>query len=204
MHKYRAVLPVLTSVYCIEYMSAAMRWVMLLFVSLIQGSKPFNTITILSRGKALGYVAPAEVPLITKADFKNKIRVCMGGRVAEELFYGKENISVGAKQDMLKATNTARAMVEKYGFSEEFGFMALSDVANEYLGGSKRYLCSEEGCAKIDEAVNKLLKELYAETLVMLSQHKSILEKLAKTVFEKKSMTGEEFDKLWKQLSRKR
>lgn len=173
-------------------------------VSLIQGGKPFNTITILSRGKALGYVAPAEVRLLTKADFKNRIRTCMGGRAAEELFYGKDNVSVGAKQDMLDATNTARAMVEKYGFSEEFGFMALSNVTDEYLGGSKQYLCSEEGRAKIDETVNKLLKELYAETLVMLSQNKSIIEKLAKTVFEKKTMTGDEFDKLWKQLSKKR
>lgn len=168
---------------------------------------PIDIITTMPRGNALGYVAPAEQNLNTKSDYEKKIRVCMGGRIAEEVVYGKDNISGGASQDMRNATHYARWMIEVYGFSDELGFMALSAPSGNYLGGGNSYICSEAFREKSDKAVNMLLQRLYAETYGMLADKKELIEKLAKEVFDKESMTGKEFkaifDKALKSIDEK-
>lgn len=157
-------------------------------------ANPFDIITTLPRGDAAGYVSGGSgARLTTKADFENRIRSAMGGRIAEELFYGKDNVSFGAIGDMRSATYFARRMIEMYGFSDEFGFMALSEDVGKYIGGGIDYTCSEAYREKSDAAVNELLKKLYQETLWMLKGKKDIIEKLAREVFEKESMSGEEF-----------
>ena len=166
-------------------------------VSLMLGEKPFDTITILPRGDYLGYVSNSETHIITKADYLNKIRVCMGGRIAEELIYGKDNISVGASNDIRQATSLAHRMIERFGFSDEFGFVALTAPNGKYLGNADSYMCSDAFREKADEAVNELLKKLYTETLDMLTDKKELIVTLAKRVFDAESMTGEQFRRLY-------
>lgn len=168
-------------------------------VSLMLGEKPFETITIIPRGDdILGYVSHSELNMVTKSDFENRIRVCMGGRVAEELIYGKDNVSTGASNDMRSATYYARLLVEQVGLTDDFGFMTLSVRRGKYLGGGLDYTCSDSFREKSDAAVNVLLKKLYSETLGMLADRKELIESLAKHVFEKESMSGKDFEELYK------
>ncbi len=162
-------------------------------VNILTGGS-FEMITSLPRGNALGYVRPNPKNLVTKKDFEDDIRVTMGGRAAEEIVYGKDNISVGASQDMRHATHHARLMVEKCGFAEELGFMALSEDTARYLG-KDGYTCSKSFREKSDQAASVLLKKLYQETMGMLADKKELIIKLAEQVFDQKVMTGEEFKK---------
>lgn len=164
-------------------------------VSKLLGLKTFDSITIITRGNALGYVMPANQTIVTKGEYITKIKSCMGGRLAEEIVFGKDDISHGAVQDIRQATYLARNMVEQYGFSDEFGFMTLSVPKGSYLGGESVYTCSEQFREKIDIKISNLLKKLYSETLGMLSNKREIIIKLAKTVFNKETMTGKDFDK---------
>lgn len=166
-------------------------------MSMVVGEKLFDVITTLPRGDSLGYVSHSELELVTKADYENRIRVLMGGRIAEEIIYGKDNISTGAVSDMRKATECARAMIERWGFSDKFGFMALSVPAGRYLGRNCNYTCSEEFRMDSDIAVNELLQKLYRETLGMLSDKKELIKNLAKHVFEKETMSGDEFKEFY-------
>lgn len=166
-------------------------------VSLMVSEEPFDIITTLPRGDALGYVSHPELKLVTKSDYERRIRVCMGGRIAEEMIYGKDNVSTGATSDMQQATEYARAMTERWGFSDKFGFMALSVPVGRYLGGDRRYTCSEEFRADSDIAVNELLQKLYRETLGMLSGREELIKNLAEHVFEKETMSGDEFKRLY-------
>lgn len=162
-------------------------------VSLMLGEKPFETITVIPRGDALGYVSHSELELVTKADYEKRIRVSMGGRIAEELTYGKDNISSGARGDMISATYYARRMTEQWGFSDEFGFMALAQSGGNYLGVSSSYICSDAFRDEIDRTVRELLKRLYQQTLEMLQDKGELIKRLAKIVYDRESMTGEEF-----------
>ncbi len=161
-------------------------------VSRLYGCEPFEKITSLPRGSALGYVMLSQKAPLTKRDYENRIRCAMGGRIAEELVYGKENISTGAAEDMKTATGLARAMVERFGFTEEFGFMALQEDTARHLGISE-YSCSEAFRRQSDEAVSRLLKKLYEETAEKLADKKDLIIKLAGKVFEEETMTGEKF-----------
>lgn len=168
-------------------------------VSRLYGCEPFEKITSLPRGSALGYVMLSQKAPVTKRDYKNRIRCAMGGRIAEELVYGEENISVGAGEDMKTATGFARAMVEKFGFADEFGFMALREDTAQYLGRSE-YSCSESFRRQSDEAVSRLLKKLYEETADKLADKKELIIKLARKVFEEETMTGEKFIRYYESL----
>lgn len=168
-------------------------------VSRLYGCEPFEKITSLPRGSALGYVMLSQKAPLTKRDYENRIRCAMGGRIAEELVYGKEDISVGAWEDMKTATGFARAMVERFGFTDEFGFMALCEDTARYLGGSE-YTCSESFRRQSDEAVSRLLKKLYEETADKLADKKEFIIKLARKVFEEETMTGDKFIKYYESL----
>lgn len=167
-------------------------------MSLMVGEK-FDSITTIPRGDALGYVSNSELEQITKSDFIKRIRVGMGGRIAEEIIYGKDNVSVGALSDMRKATDCARKMIEMWGFSDEFGFMSLSVSTGKYLGNDRCYLCSETFREKSDIAVHEFLQKLYSETFGMLSDKKALIENLAKRVFDEETMTGEDFRKVYEE-----
>lgn len=155
-------------------------------VSILCGCE-FEKITSLPRGGTLGYVR-TQFELLTKRDFENRIRICMGGRLAEEIVYGKDEISAGASADMLSATNLARYMVERIGFAEEFEFMTL-------LWGNRadRYSCSETFREQSDRVVNDLLKKLYQETREMLQDKRELIITLAEEVFNCETMKGEDF-----------
>lgn len=135
-------------------------------VSKLLGLKTFDSITIITRGNALGYVMPANQTIVTKGEYITKIKSCMGGRLAEEIVFGKDDISHGAVQDMRQATYLARNMVEQYGFSDEFGFMTQSVPKGSYLGGESVYTCSEQFREKIDIEISNLLKNFTAKRSV--------------------------------------
>lgn len=172
-------------------------------VGRLLGRNTFDSITIIPRGNSLGYVMPANQMLVTKGEYISEIKSRMGGRLAEEIVFGKDDISHGAVQDMRQATCLARNMIEQYGFSDEFGFMALSVPRGNYLGSKSEYTCSEQFREKSDVEISRLLKKLYSETLGMLSDKKELIIKLAEIVFNNETMTGEEFNKaLEKELAK--
>lgn len=178
--------------------SAAVHEVGHALVEILRGCEPFEKITVLPRGSALGYVTPTQNPDVTKADYENRIRSIMGGRIAEEIVYGADNISVGASSDIQKATRLARYMVEEVGFASEFGFMSLKESTARYLGEGE-YICSEAFRKQSDEAVNELLKRLYQETKSMLEDKKELIVTLAGQVFKRETMTGQEFLQLYRE-----
>lgn len=165
-------------------------------VGILCDCEPFEKITTLPRGNALGYVVESRTVPLTKKDYENRIRVAMGGRISEELIYGEENISAGAVEDIKMATNFARRMVEELGFVDEFKFMAITESHSRHLGVNG-YNCSESFREQSDTAVNELLKRLYQETRRMLADKKTLIITLAKEVFNKETMTGEEFKKFY-------
>lgn len=171
-------------------------------VGILCGHEPFEKITSLPRGDALGYVMPARNALLTKKDYENRIRTSMGGRIAEEIVYGKDNISAGASGDMKNATYFARIMVEELGFADEFEFMALTETVSRHLGVSG-YNCSESFRKQSDRAVNELLKNLYQETREMLADKKELIITLARNVFQKETMSGEDFYELYEKENNK-
>ena len=168
-------------------------------LSLMLGERPFDIITTIPRGNVLGYVSHSELNMVTKSDYENRIHVSMGGRIAEEIIYGKDNISVGAVSDMRNATDIARRMIEMWGFSDEFGFMALSEPAWKYLGNINEYTCSDAFREKSDIAVKELLKRLYEETFKMLADKKELIVNLARYVFYNETVTGEEFKRQYEE-----
>lgn len=162
---------------------------------------PFEKITSLPRGHALGYVShDRERSMVTKEDFEKYIRIAMGGRAAEEIIYGKDRISAGASQDMRQATHFARLMAERWGFTEELGFMALMQDTARHLGQSA-YTCSDAFREQSDKVVSDLLKKQYVKTMTMLEDKGELIKKLAEKVFHEKTMTGDEFKKFYENLN---
>ena len=164
--------------------------------------EPFEKITIIPRGQALGFVMrkPKEEPMMTKSEMLSRIRVCMGGRVAEEIIFGEENISAGAVQDICQATEIAMSMVFDYGMCEEIGPMALRRRTNDYLESSVAYLCSDNLRNRAENKVQELLKEEMEKTKKMLEERKDVMEKLSELVVEKETMSGEAFLAEYKKL----
>ena len=158
-------------------------------------SAPVQKITIIPRTSgALGYTMQVEQGnhyLMTKEEIENKIATYAGGRAAEEIALG--SISTGASNDIEMATKLARAMITRYGMSEEFDMVALETVTNQYLGGDTSLACSAETQTKIDALVVKLVKAQHDKARKLLQDNRSKLEELAKYLYEKENITGEEF-----------
>jgi cell division protease FtsH len=169
-------------------------------VSVLLEIDPFEKITIISRGDALGYVSPSsKSKLNTKRKFLNQIKVCLGGRVAEELFYG-DDISTGAVVDIQQATKYAENMLTLYGMSDLIGPMAVKIDTTNYLESKSVYTCSDTFRYEIDDAIRKLLSEQMSITRNMLERYKDIIEKLAEYIFKEETVTGDDFIKKYKEI----
>ncbi|MGD9569388.1 MAG: ATP-dependent zinc metalloprotease FtsH [Sedimentibacter sp.] len=158
-------------------------------------SAPVHKITIIPRTSgALGYtmqVAEEEQFLLSKEEAFNKIATFTGGRAAEEVVFN--TFTTGASNDIEQATKLARAMVTRYGMSEEFDMMALESVSNPYLGGESSLACSSETSSKIDEEVLKIIKKAHDKAINILKENEAKLHELADYLLEKETITGEEF-----------
>ena len=154
-----------------------------------------HKITIIPRTSgALGYtmqVEEGEHNLMTKEEIENKIATFTGGRVAEDLVF--HSITTGASNDIEQATRLARAMLAQFGMSDEFGMVALQTQNNVYLGGDASLACSPETAAKLDQKVIELVKQQYARAEQLISENMGKLHELAKYLYEKETITGEEF-----------
>ena len=164
-------------------------------------SAPVQKITIIPRTSgALGYTMQVEEGnhyLMTREELENKIATLTGGRAAEEIAVG--SISTGASNDIEQATKLARAMITRYGMSEEFDMVALETLSNQYLGGDSSLNCSAETQTRIDELVVKLVKQQHDKALTLLRENREKLEKLSRHLYEKETITGEEFMELMKE-----
>ena len=158
-------------------------------------SAPVQKITIIPRTSgALGYTMQVEEGnhyLMTKEELENKIATLTGGRAAEEVRFGV--ISTGASNDIEQATKLARGMITRYGMSEEFDMVALETVTNQYLGGDASLACSAETQTQIDHQVVALVKKEHAKAVGILTENRAKLDELAKYLYEKETITGEEF-----------
>ena len=166
-----------------------------LVAALTKGSAPVHKITIVPRTSgALGYtmqVEEGEQHLMTKDEAYSRIMTLTGGRCAEELIF--DSITSGASNDIEQATKLARSMVTRLGMSDTFGMTALETVNNQYLGGDTSLACSAETAAKVDEEVVKLIRKAHDEAKELLKNNMSKLHELAKYLYEKETITGEEF-----------
>ena len=164
-------------------------------------SAPVQKITIIPRTSgALGYTMQVEEGnhyLMTKEELENKIATFTGGRAAEEIAVGA--ISTGASNDIEQATKLARAMITRYGMSEEFDMVALETVNNQYLGGDTSLACSAETQTKIDRLVVELVKKEHDKARNLLMENREKLNELAQYLYEKETITGDEFMKILNQ-----
>ena len=166
-----------------------------LVAALLSHSAPVQKITIVPRTSgALGYTMQVDEGnhyLMTKDEIINKIATLTAGRVAEEIVFG--SITTGASNDIEQATKLARAMITRYGMSDEFGMVAMETVENAYLGGDTSLSCSAETQARIDALVVSIVKEQYQKATQILTDNRAKLDELAKYLYEKETITGEEF-----------
>ena len=158
-------------------------------------SAPVQKITIVPRTSgALGYTMQVEEGnhyLMTKEEIENKIATFTGGRAAEEVVFG--SVTTGASNDIEQATKLARAMITRYGMSDEFGMVALETVTNQYLGGDASLACSAETQTKIDQQVVALVQKQHDKAIRILMDNREKLDELATYLYEKETITGEEF-----------
>ena len=169
-----------------------------LVAALQSHSAPVQKITIIPRTSgALGYTMQVEEGnhyLMTREEMENKIATLTGGRAAEEVRFG--SVTTGASNDIEQATKLARAMVTRYGMSEDFDMVALETVTNQYLGGDASLACSAETQTKIDALVVALVKREHEKAVKLLTDHRAKLDELSKYLYEKETITGEEFMKI--------
>ena len=172
-----------------------------LVAALQTSSAPVQKITIIPRTSgALGYtmqVETADKNLLTKEELENKIATLTGGRAAEEVVFGQ--ITTGASNDIEQATKLARAMITRYGMNDEFDMVAFETVNNQYLGGDTSLACSAETQQAIDRKVVALIKAQHAKARQLLEEHRTALDRLAQYLYEKETITGEEFMQLLRQ-----
>ena len=158
-------------------------------------SAPVQKITIIPRTSgALGYTMQVETGdkyLMTKQEIENKIATFTGGRAAEEVVFGE--ITTGASNDIEQATKLARAMITRYGMSDDFDMVALETVTNQYLGGDASLACSADTQKVIDDKVVALVKTQHEKAKKLLTENRSKLDVLAQYLYEKETITGEEF-----------
>ena len=166
-----------------------------LVAALQTNSAPVTQITIIPRTSgALGYtmqVDEEERNLMSKEEIENKIATLTGGRCAEELIFG--SVTTGASNDIEQATKLARAMITRFGMSDRFGMVALETQVNPYLGGDSSLSCSPDTASTIDAMVVETVKQAYDRALKLLSDNKGKLHELAKYLYDKETITGEEF-----------
>ena len=159
------------------------------------GSAPVQKITIIPRTSgALGYTMQVETGdkyLMTKEELENKIAAYTGGRAAEETVFG--SVTTGASNDIEQVTKLARAMITRYGMSQEFDMVALETVNNQYLGGDSSLACSPETQREIDRKVVALVKAQHEKARKLLEENRAKLDELAQFLYEKETITGEEF-----------
>ena len=136
-------------------------------------------------------VDSGEKNLLSKEELENKIATLTGGRAAEEVVFG--SVTTGASNDIEQATKVARAMITRYGMSDNFDMVALETVQNQYLGGDTSLACSAETAAKIDQQVVELVKAQHAKAKQILTENSAKLHELAKYLYEKETITGQEF-----------
>ena len=158
-------------------------------------SAPVQKITIVPRTSgALGYTMQVEEGnhyLMSKAEMENKIATLTGGRAAEEVVF--HSVTTGASNDIEQATKLARAMITRYGMSDDFDMVALETVTNQYLGGDASLACSAETQTKIDQRVVELVKKQHEKAMNILTENRAKLDELARHLYEKETITGEEF-----------
>ena len=158
-------------------------------------SAPVQKITIISRTSgALGYTMQVDEGnhyLMSKEEIENKIATFTGGRAAEEVIFG--SVTTGASNDIEQATRLARAMITRYGMNEDFDMVALETVTNQYLGGDTSLACSAETQAEIDHKVVELVKQQHQKALQILIENRAKLDELAHFLYDKETITGEEF-----------
>ena len=158
-------------------------------------SAPVQKITIVPRTSgALGYTMQIEEGnhyLMSKTEMENKIATLTGGRAAEEVVF--HSVTTGASNDIEQATKLARAMITRYGMSDDFDMVALETVTNQYLGGDASLACSAETQTKIDQRVVELVKAQHEKAVNILTENRAKLDELAQYLYEKETITGEEF-----------
>ena len=158
-------------------------------------SAPVQKITIVPRTSgALGYTMQVDEGnhvLMSKEEIENKIATFTGGRAAEEVVFG--SVTTGASNDIEQATKLARAMITRYGMSDDFDMVALETVTNQYLGGDASLACSAETQTRIDQQVVALVKREHQKALNILRENRTKLDELANFLYEKETITGEEF-----------
>ena len=166
-----------------------------LVAALQSQSAPVQKITIIPRTSgALGYtmqVDEGEHYLMTKTEMVNKIATLTGGRAAEEVVF--HSVTTGASNDIEQATKLARAMITRYGMSDDFDMVALEPGNNQYLGGDASLACSAETQTKIDQRVVELVKAQHEKAVNILTENRAKLDELAQYLYEKETITGEEF-----------
>ena len=158
-------------------------------------SAPVQKITIVPRTSgALGYTMQVDEGnhyLMTKEELENKIATYTGGRAAEEVVF--QSISTGASNDIEQATKLARAMLTRYGMSDDFDMVGFETLSNQYLGGEEAMTCSPELQARIDYQVIELVKTQHEKAKQIISENRSKLDQLAQFLYEKETITGDEF-----------
>ena len=158
-------------------------------------SAPVQKITIIPRTSgALGYTMQVEEgnhPLYTKSELENRIATLTGGRAAEEVEFGQ--VTTGASNDIEQATKIARAMITRYGMSDEFDMVAMETINNKYLGGDASLACSDGTASTIDQKVVALVKQQHEKAKQLLTEHKADLDRIAQFLYQKETITGEEF-----------
>ena len=158
-------------------------------------SAPVQKITIIPRTSgALGYTMQVEEgnhPLYTKSELENRIATLTGGRAAEEVEFGQ--VTTGASNDIEQATKIARAMITRYGMSDEFDMVAMETINNKYLGGDASLACSDGTASPIDQKVVALVKQQHEKAKQLLTEHKADLDRIAQFLYQKETITGEEF-----------
>ena len=160
-------------------------------------SAPVQKITIIPRTNgALGYTLQVEEDehfMMSREELENKVATLTGGRAAEEVVFG--SITTGASNDIEQATKIARAMISRYGMSEEFDMVAMEQVANQYLGGDAQLACSQQTAAEIDAKTVELVKKQHEKARRILTENRAKLDELAKYLREMETITGEDFMK---------
>jgi cell division protease FtsH len=163
-------------------------------------SAPVHKITIIPRTSgSLGYTMQVDAEehyLMSKEELFNRITTITGGRAAEEIVFGQ--ITTGASNDIEQATRLARAMVTRFGMSNNYDMMALETVTNQYLGGDASLICSAETASKIDNEVLSIIKDAHNKAITILKENRILLASLSKYLLDKETITGEEFKKIMK------
>lgn len=173
-----------------------------LVTALQKNAEPVQKITIVPRTMgALGYVMQVpeeEKYLLSKDELKARLVTYMGGRAAEEIVFN--SVTTGAANDIEKATKTARAMVTQYGMSDTFGLMGLESIESQYLDGRPVLNCGDDTAGKIDIEVMAILRESYDTAKKLLRENRHVLDKIAEYLFEKETITGKEFMKIFREI----